>query len=217
MYQQPTLWESSEALETGNQAWQDKLASLSLLDADISIHQRFFDCPESDQFFADLLTGVDWRQDHIRLYGKSIPLPRLTAWYGEAGKSYTYSGIAMQPEPWTATLLVIKSRIERWAEVSFNSVLLNLYRDGQDSVAWHSDDELELGINPVIASVSFGATRRFDLKHKHKRDLKQVEIELTHGSLLLMKGETQHHWQHQIPKTKKIIQPRINLTFRTII
>ncbi len=144
-----------------------------------------------------------------------MPLPRLTAWYGDEGKSYTYSGIEQHPDPWTPTLKLIKSKVEEILEVTFNTVLLNLYRDGKDSVSWHSDDELELGENPIIASVSFGAVRRFSLKHKISKDYK-IDLDLPNGSLLLMKGETQHFWQHQIAKTSKSVQPRINLTFRMI-
>ena len=121
----------------------------------------------------------------------------------------------MEPQRWTTTLIKIKSQIEDVTNTTFNSVLLNLYRDGKDSVVWHSDDEPELGKNPEIGSVSFGATRRFMFRHKFKKELK-FEIELTHGSFLLMKGVTQHFWQHQIPKTNKLIQPRINLTFRKV-
>ncbi|MGZ4044594.1 MAG: alpha-ketoglutarate-dependent dioxygenase AlkB family protein, partial [Bacteroidia bacterium] len=149
-------------------------------------------------------------------YGKMIDLPRLTAWYGENDKPYKYSGIPMNPHPWTSDLLRIKEKIEKEAGTEFSSVLLNLYRKGQDSVNWHSDDEKELGTNPVIGSVSFGETRVFQLKHKYDTKLKKIDIPLTHGSFLLMKGTTQHYWQHQIPKTTREIKPRINLTFRVI-
>jgi alkylated DNA repair dioxygenase AlkB len=150
-----------------------------------------------------------------RFLVKLTPLPSLTAWYGDEGKSYTYSGIEQHPIPWTPTLFLIKTRIEKIAEVRFNSVLLNLYRDGRDSVAWHSNNESELGQNPVIGSVSFGATRRFSLKHKKNKE-HEIEIDLPHGTFLLMRGETQHYWRHQISKTTKDVRPRINLTFRII-
>ena len=150
------------------------------------------------------------------MFGKEVNLPRLTAWYGDKGKSYKYSGIEMNPNTWTPTLLIIKEKVETVAGFNFNSVLVNLYRNGQDYVSWHSDDESELGNNPTIASVSFGATRRFILRHKSNRDLGKVEVALTHGSLILMQGTTQHFWQHQVPKTAKKISPRINLTFRVI-
>jgi len=217
MYKQLNLWEDQEDLETA--ITQAKLISnkLPLPDGDVVVYPKFFDLEKSDQLFSDLYNNTLWRQDSIKFYGKSIPLPRLTAWYGDNGKAYTYSGIEMNPEPWTPTLLSIKSKIESLADVEFNSVLLNLYRSGKDSVSWHSDDEPELGKNPVIGSVSFGDTRRFMFRRKGQKDGRKVEIDLTHGSLLIMKGKTQYFWQHQIPKTSKIVQPRINLTFRVII
>src|SRR5262249_24736355 len=150
-------------------------------------------------FLQKLMETINWKQEKIKLYGKPIDLPRLTAWYGDEGKSYTYSGIKVDPEPWTADLLDIKQEIETVSGTSFNSVLLNLYRGELNSVAWHSDDEPELGTNPVIGSVSFGATRSFQLRHKQNKKLR-VNINLTHGSYLLMKGPTQHCWQHQVPK-----------------
>ncbi|MGG6269673.1 alpha-ketoglutarate-dependent dioxygenase AlkB family protein [Leptolyngbya sp. AN03gr2] len=180
----------------------------------VFLYENLFDQAEADQLYSELLTDIDWQQDHLKIYGKNVPLPRLTAWYGE--KQYSYSGIEMQPRSWTESLLVIKSRIEPLSNIRFNSVLLNLYRDGNDSVSWHSDDEPELGKNPIIGSVSFGATRRFSFKHRYDRNLKKIDVELTHGSFLLMAEETQHYWLHQIPKTKKLTMPRINLTFRMI-
>lgn len=191
-------------------------SQLPLPEAEVIMYQNVFDKNEGDQIFSELYGNTDWQQDTTRLYGKPVTLPRLTAWYGDQDKSYTYSKIKMEPRPWTPTLIGIKLRIESIANKQFNSVLLNFYRDGKDSIAWHSDDEPELGKNPVIASVSLGAVRRFMFKHKYKKELK-FEIELNNGSLLIMKGETQHFWQHQIPKTAKKVQPRINLTFREII
>ena len=142
--------------------------------------------------------------------------PRLTAWYGDAGIAYRYSGITMQPEPWTRMLNEIKTRLEKFSGFTFNSVLLNLYRDGQDSMGWHRDDEKELGKNPAIGSVSFGDCRKFMIRHVQDRSLKNA-INITNGSLLLMAGEMQHYWQHSIPKTAKPAGVRINLTFRKII
>lgn len=188
-----------------------------LPDADVTLHEGFFDLEASDRFFAQLLCEVNWRLEVAQLFNKPIPLPRLSAWYGDMGKSYSYSGIEMQPEAWTENLLEIKTAVEPVAQVCFNSVLLNLYRDGQDSVGWHSDAEPVLGRNPVIASVSFGATRRFSLKHKFRQDLQPIHLDLTHGSLLLMQGSTQHYWVHQVPKTTKLVGQRINLTFRVIL
>ena len=185
-------------------------------DGEVAIYRNFFNRIESDQIFQALLSKIKWRQDKMKLYGKEFELPRLTAWYGDDGKSYTFSGIPMNPDAWTPTLLSIKSRIEEVTQAKFNSVLLNLYRSGKDGVSWHSDDEPELGKNPIIASVSFGETRRFQLRHKLDKSLDKVEITLTHGSLLIMKGSTQHLWQHQIPKSAKSLRERINLTFRII-
>ena len=156
-----------------------------------------------------------WRSDKITVFGKTYDQPRLTAWYGEKGKTYSYSSIVMDPIPFTNLLSEIKTRIEQLIGEHFNSCLLNLYRDGQDSNGWHSDDEKELGRNPVIASLSFGQSRMFHLRHKVDKTLKH-KLELTAGSMLLMQGTTQHFWQHQLPKTKRKIDPRINLTFRII-
>jgi len=188
---------------------------LQLPDADIVFYPSLLDEQESDRLFTQLTETIDWRQDWITIYGRSMPQPRLTAWYGNPGKSYTYSGITMHPSPWTRTLLDLKAEAEAVSGVAFNSVLLNLYRDGNDSMGWHSDDEPELGQNPVIGSLSLGGTRRFMLRHRAEKGLKH-QLELTSGSFLLMQGTTQHDWQHQIPKTKRPVPPRINLTFRVI-
>jgi alkylated DNA repair dioxygenase AlkB len=188
---------------------------ISMPEADVIFYQQFFNLQESNQLFQTLFSEIKWRQDSMKIYGKEVNLPRKTAWYGDKDKSYTFSGIHLEPEPWTSTLLQVKEKVEEIAKVRFNSVLLNLYRDGNDGISWHTDAEPELGNNPVIASVSFGGVRRFMFRHKNNKDLK-AEIELTHGSFLLMAGSTQHFWQHQIPKTSKKVQPRINLTFRVI-
>lgn len=188
---------------------------LSMPDADVTFYRNFFNQQDSDELFQTLLNEIKWRQDKMKMYGKEVNLPRKTAWYGDRNMSYKFSGIHLEPEPWTPTLLQVKEKVNEIAEVKFNSVLLNLYRDGNDGISWHTDAEPELGSNPIIGSVSFGGARRFMFKHKHNRDLK-AEIELIHGSFLLMAGITQHFWQHQIPKTSKQVQPRINLTFRVI-
>lgn len=189
---------------------------LNLPHSDIKIYRNFFDPKTSDNFFNKLEQEINWKQEYIKLYGKENPVPRLTAWYGDKGYAYTYSGITMNPEPWTDALLEIKHKIETIANVNFNSVLLNLYRDGNDGVAWHSDDESELGKHPVIGSVSFGEERRFSFKYRDKTNPERHDINLKHGDFLLMQGETQQYWYHQIPKTKKPVSPRINLTFRVI-
>jgi alkylated DNA repair dioxygenase AlkB len=209
MYTQLSLWQDS------TEKSQKKGEQLPMPDAEVTMYQGFFDKNESDQIFIELYNNIDWKQDSTTLFGKQVNLPRLTAWYGDLGKSYCYSKIKMEPLLWIPLLINIKDQIEALTNTQFNSVLLNLYRDGRDGVAWHSDDELELGKNPMIASVSFGANRRFLFRHKFQKKLK-FEIELTHGSFLLMKGATQHFWQHQIPKTNKLVEPRINLTFRTV-
>ncbi|MTJ13147.1 alpha-ketoglutarate-dependent dioxygenase AlkB [Anabaena sp. UHCC 0187] len=189
---------------------------LSVPDAELILYPSYFLEEESDLIFQRLLTEINWRQDKIKFYGKEIDIPRLTAWYGDPGKSYTYSNITMNPIPWTPVLFLIRNRIEDIAKISFNSVLINLYRHGKDSMGWHSDDEPELGKDPIIASVSFGGERKFQLRHKFNKTLEKVAFNLTHGSLLIMKGKTQEYWQHQIPKTAKPVMPRINLTFRVI-
>ncbi|NJK59916.1 MAG: alpha-ketoglutarate-dependent dioxygenase AlkB [Oscillatoriales cyanobacterium SM2_1_8] len=193
-----------------------ELKSLSIPDAEVELYSSCFSGNENDKIFQKLLSQVCWKQEKIKCYGKELDLPRLTAWYGDTGKRYVYSRIAMEPKPWIPVLLHIKSRVEDIAQFSFNSVLLNLYRDGRDSIAWHSDDEPELGKQPVIASLSFGGERKFQLRHKVKKQQEKVELNLTHGSLLIMKGKTQEYWQHQIPKTSKPVMPRVNLTFRFI-
>ena len=163
-----------------------------------------------------LIDRIDWKHEKIKLFGREVWQPRLTAYYGDQGKPYAYSHISLDPNPWTEELRFIKEKIESVSGHQFTSVLLNYYRDGQDSMGWHSDDEKELGPNPVIASVSFGTPRKFMLKHKKDKTLKS-SVMLAHGSLLLMQGTTQHHWYHQIPKTKKPLGARINLTFRKIL
>jgi alkylated DNA repair dioxygenase AlkB len=150
----------------------------------------------------------------MNMYGKKVAFPRLTAWYGDNDKPYSFSGITLAPKIWTKELVDIKEKIEPVSKIRFNSVLLNRYRSGNDSISWHTDAEKELGRNPIIASVNFGATRKFQLRHIKTKE--KLEIELTHGSLLIMQGELQHFWQHQVPKTSQNVAERINLTFRVI-
>ena len=164
----------------------------------------------------EVTEGIKWRNDSITLYGKTFPQPRLTAWYGDSGVKYSYSNIHMQALPWTPVLLKLKTQLENDLNTRFNSVLVNYYRDGNDHMSYHSDDEKELGPNPIIASLSFGETRSFQLKHKFDLEKKTVVIPITDGSLVVMKDELQHFWQHKIAKTKKLIGPRVNLTFRMI-
>ena len=188
---------------------------LDLPDAEIIYYPQFFDKEQADIIFAELVKEIPWQQDEITVFGKKHLQPRLTALFGNEGKPYSYSNITMQPHPWNLLLQKLKSEIENVTGTNFTSVLLNYYRDGKDSNGWHADNEKELGINPVIVSLSFGAERTFQLKHNLDKDLKKSII-LQHGSLLVMKGTTQHFWKHQIPKTAKPIGPRINGTFRVI-
>jgi alkylated DNA repair dioxygenase AlkB len=190
--------------------------TLDLPDAEVFFYPHFFRAPEADRLLVELRDTTVWRQETIRLYGKKIDMPRLTAWYGDEGATYVYSGIKNVPMPWTPALLEVKRAVEPACGVIFNSVLLNDYRDGRDSVSWHSDDEPEFGERPVIASVSFGGTRTFQLKHKKRKELK-ASIPLTHGSLLIMRGDTQARWLHQVPKTAQHVDERLNLTFRAIV
>jgi alkylated DNA repair dioxygenase AlkB len=188
---------------------------LALPDANITYYSSFFSPKESSEYFQILLNEIEWQEDDIKVFGKTYKQPRLTALYGMNNASYRYSGITMFPKPFNFILKEIKTKIEEITEIKFTTVLLNFYRDGSDSNGWHSDDEKELGENPVIVAISLGAERTFRLRHKKDKTQKKNLI-LQHGSLLIMKGETQHHWQHCIPKSKKDIKPRINLTFRVI-
>lgn len=188
---------------------------LELPKSDIVYYPSFMSRENATSCFQLLKETVPWQQDEIKVFGKTYAQPRLTALYAANGKSYAYSNIVMRPHEFSPELLKIKSVVEKEANVTFSTCLLNYYRDGKDSNGWHSDDEKELGANPVIASVSLGAERFFHLRNKEDKSLKQ-KILLQNGSLLLMKGETQHYWQHQIPKTAKKIGERINLTFRII-
>jgi len=176
--------------------------------------KNFFDKSSSDLYLKYLLDSIKWKQEKMNMYGKEVLFPRLTAWYGDNDKPYSFSGITLQPNEWSKELIEIKKEVETITETLFNSVLINRYRSGDDSISWHTDAEKELGSNPVIASVNFGATRDFQLRHIHTKE--KVSIELTHGSILVMLGELQHYWQHQIPKTKKPVHERVNLTFRKI-
>jgi alkylated DNA repair dioxygenase AlkB len=187
----------------------------NLPNAEIEYYPSFFDVEKSDLYFKKLQSEIPWQQDDITVFGKTHPQPRLTALFGNEGKPYSYSNIIMHPHKWNIILTHIKEEIEMVCDAKFTTVLLNYYRNGKDSNGWHADNEKELGNNPTIASVSFGAERIFHLKHNFIAEAKQ-KINLQHGSLLIMQGETQHYWKHQIPKTSKEIGPRINLTFRII-
>lgn len=174
-----------------------------------------FSPAEADSLFQQLTLSLQWRQEQIRIQGRVLPIPRLQAWYGDPGTGYGYSGIRLEPLPWPPELTRIRQRLEELTGQNFNSVLCNLYCHGQDSVSWHADNEEELGTNPIIASVSLGATRRFQLKPRRGGG-DTLSLELPHNSLLIMAGALQHHWIHQVPKTRRPVGPRINLTFRQI-
>lgn len=188
----------------------------NLPNAELIYIPKFFSKIASDSYFVTLKNETNWQHDTIKVYGKTYPQPRLTALFGESNQPYSYSNIKMYPEPFTPTLKTIQNQIEAIAEHKFNTVLLNLYRNGNDSNGWHADNEKELGENPIIASVSFGEARPFHFKHRTLKE-QRYKLTLEHGSLLIMKGEMQKYWLHQIAKTKKRIQPRINLTFRQLI
>jgi alkylated DNA repair dioxygenase AlkB len=189
--------------------------AIALPDADLRYFPDFYSAAEANHLFTSLESETPWRQDTIRIAGLQRLQPRLSAWYGDSDAAYTYSGLHLVPLTWTAPLLDIKSKLEAICATSFNSVLLNYYRDQQDSMGWHSDDEAELGPTPIIASLTLGADREFALKHKNRKALRH-KIKLTHGSLLIMQGLTQTHWLHAIAKEKDAVGPRINLTFRRI-
>jgi alkylated DNA repair dioxygenase AlkB len=183
-------------------------------DAEVVFYSALFAQEVSKRLFVELHDSINWKHEPIKLFGKYILQPRLTAYYGD--KPYTYSGITMQPLPWNNALLEIKSIIEPLAGVNFNAVLINLYRGGNDSIGWHSDDERDMAQGSVIGSVSLGATRRFIFRRRDNHKIK-VEFNLAQGDFLIMSGKTQQYWQHQVPKSSKITESRINLTFRVII
>ncbi len=191
-------------------------------DGQVIFRPNLYTEAQSEHFFNYLVNNIKWQQDKIVMYGKEHNLPRLTSWYGLTDRPYTYSGISMTPnqimdEEMVMLLMAVQLEYMQLfnQHIQFNSVLLNYYRDGQDSVSWHADDEDELGQNPIIASLTFGATRKFKFRHKKDHSIKS-EVDLTSGSLVIMAGETQHYWEHSVPKTSKVIGPRINLTFRNI-
>ncbi|MCG7497845.1 alpha-ketoglutarate-dependent dioxygenase AlkB [Vibrio sp. Of7-15] len=173
---------------------------------------QFIALEESYGLFESLREQIQWQRDNITLFGKTMPIPRLQSWYGD--KRYRYSNLTMEPRPWLALLSDLKVRCEQVAMTNFNSVLANLYRDGNDSNGWHSDNEPELGEQPIIASLSFGETRKFHIKHKETKQ--KITFDLVSGSLLIMAGDMQRDWQHCVPKTKMPKSERINLTYRYI-
>jgi alkylated DNA repair dioxygenase AlkB len=182
---------------------------------EVFFYPHFFSAQEADFLFEILQKDLSWRQDSIWMFGKQVLQPRLTALYGDPSVPYRYSGLEMHALPFSKELEEIKRRIEDYSRFDFTHVLCNFYRDGADSMGWHRDNEPVLGKNPTIASVTLGASRTFQLRPYVEKSPK-ISMDLTHGSLLLMSGESQHHWEHQVPKTKKVNRPRINLTFRKL-
>ena len=190
--------------------------SINLLPCDgiVLYHGCLMSAAMADQYLHQLLQTLQWRHDEAVIYGRHIVTARKVAWYGDEGYAYTYSGTTKQALPWTAELLALKSLAEARTGAAYNSCLANLYHTGDEGMAWHSDDEKALGKDSSIASLSFGAERKFSFKHKRLDETTSLVLE--HGSLLEMKGTTQTHWLHRLPPTKKIKTPRVNLTFRTI-
>ena len=190
---------------------------MDLPDADVLYFRNALADDEARKYFDDLHRQTPWREEEIVVWGKRHKQPRLIAWFGDPGASYTYSGSTLAPHPWTPTLQQLRSRIELLVGTSFNSVLLNLYRNELDRMGWHSDDEPALGREPTIASLSLGESRVFQMKHKGRPELGTKSIDLQAGSLLVMKGPTQAHWMHSIRKESRSTRARINLTFRRIV
>jgi alkylated DNA repair dioxygenase AlkB len=183
-------------------------------DGEFRLAAGFWPDPEAADLYRQLSAQLAWTRHTVRLFGRELPAPRLSAWHGDATASYRYSGTCHAPQPWTPALVAVRDRIAAALGVEFNGVLGNLYRDGADAMGWHSDDEPELGPAPVIASASFGASRRFALRHRASG--RREVLELGHGSLLVMAGASQRCWQHSLPRTARSCAPRINLTFRQV-
>lgn len=193
----------------------DKTENLLPKDGTVNYYGRLFSQQEADNYLDSLLKTIEWRNDEAIIFGKKIITKRKVAWYGERPFEYTYSNTTKRALPWTEDLLTLKKVVESETGDTFNSCLLNLYHNGEEGMAWHSDGEKDLKRNGAIASLSFGAERKFAFKHKETKE--KIELILEHGSLLVMKDTTQTHWLHRLPPTKRIMKPRINLTFRTIV
>lgn len=193
----------------------DHIIKPDLPDADLYYFPEFLDTSTANHYYKTFLETLHWQQHYIKIFGKTLPQPRLSALYAENDTSYTYSGLTLQPEKYTNEVKELQKKLRDLTQLTFTHCLANLYRNGKDSMGWHADDERELGKDPVIASLSFGGKRNFQLKHKTIKDAK-FQLEPGHGSLLIMAGKTQEFWKHQIPKTQKSVPPRINLTFRIL-
>jgi alkylated DNA repair dioxygenase AlkB len=193
----------------------ETITNLLPYDGEVNYYGRMMDKQQADHYLDKLLNTVAWKNDEAIIFGRHIITKRKVAWYGDAGYSYAYSGTTRHALPWTKELLELKAIVESLTDTVYNSCLLNLYHTGDEGMAWHSDDEKALGKDSTIASLSFGAERKFALKHRVTKQGTSVLLE--HGSLLVMKGTTQSHWLHSLPKTKKVTMPRVNLTFRTMV
>jgi alkylated DNA repair dioxygenase AlkB len=192
------------------------LQPIDLAGADLWFDPAWLTCMDADALFESMSTDIDWEVHRIRMFGREIDSPRLSRWIGDPGTAYTYSRTRFEPHPWPPSLRSIRERLRETLCIDFNSVLANRYRHGRDAMGWHSDDEPELGPGPVIASVSLGATRRFALKSRGE-DAGRLTLDLPHGSLLVMRGDTQAGYRHALPKTARFVGERINLTFRRIL
>jgi alkylated DNA repair dioxygenase AlkB len=210
-----TLSLDAERPHGGDLFGSDPTANLLPCDGTVNYFGSVLSATEADRLFEAMRTRIPWKSDELVLFGRRIVTSRQVVWFGDAGCSYTYSGTTKEAQPWNAELQELKELAERLTKTSYNSCLANLYHHGGEGMAWHSDDEKELGRNPTIASLSFGAERKFSFKHKRTQET--VSLTLGHGSLLVMREATQHHWLHSLPKSKKIDASRINLTFRTIL
>jgi alkylated DNA repair dioxygenase AlkB len=194
---------------------EDKPINVIDYDGTVEYHGLLIPFQDADRYFEQLLNKIEWKSDEANIFGKQIFTKRKVAWYGEKPFSYTYSNSTKLALPWIDELVELKKIVESKTATTFNSCLLNLYHNGSEGMAWHSDGEKDLQKNGSIGSLSFGAQRRFSFKHK--RNNEKVSLTLQHGSLLVMKDETQSHWLHRLPPTKEVHPPRINLTFRTIV
>lgn len=193
----------------------DRIVNLLPFDGTVEYYGKIMSPSHAQRYFEQLLATIDWKNDEGVIFGRHLITKRKVAWYGDQGYSYTYSNISKKALPWTPELLELKTISEKLSDTTYNSCLLNLYHTGEEGMAWHSDDEKTLGHHSAIASLSFGAERKFSFKHKRSKET--VSLILEHGSLLVMKGATQINWLHRLPPTKKAKGPRVNLTFRTIV
>tara|TARA_Y100001934_G_C12148237_1_gene675994 strand:- start:241 stop:894 length:654 start_codon:yes stop_codon:yes gene_type:complete len=184
--------------------------------SDIEYIPCFIESEMATSIFKKLVDTTQWSQPQLHLFGRKRKVPRLSAWHGDQGAIYCYSRLQNKPLEWNSSLMILKELVEQYIECSFNSVLLNLYRSGADSMGWHQDNEPELGQHPVIASISLGGVRRFVLRHLYSEKLRMIECKPQHGSLIVMRGSTQNLWQHAVPKTMRTTEPRLNLTFRFV-